>query len=137
MTKRYIWYPSRRYVELISTRLVPVLFQHYDPGSPNFQYLGAQGIGALESALAQPQQTFDGRYLYRSIFEKAAALIWSITKNHPFVDGNKRVTLVTGFSFLAVNNNVGVFQHLFLHRTKCLGRLSTNRFAYSRYSAKT
>lgn len=104
MTKGYIWYPSRRYVELISTQLVPVLFPHYDAGSPNFQYLGAEGIGALESALAQPRQTFDGRYLYKSIFDKAAALIWSITKNHPFVDGNKRVALVTSFSFLAVNN---------------------------------
>jgi len=45
----------------------------------------------LESALAQPRQTFSGIDLYPTLVEKAAALGFSLIKNHPFVDGNKRV----------------------------------------------
>jgi death-on-curing protein len=45
----------------------------------------------LESALGQPQQTFGGDDLYPSLVAKAAALGFSLIKNHPFVDGNKRV----------------------------------------------
>ena len=57
----------------------------------------------LESALAQPQQTFLGRYLYRTIFDKAAILLCSIIKNHPFIDGNKRTGIATTAVFLAFN----------------------------------
>jgi death-on-curing family protein len=55
---------------------------------------GAQGIrdrGALESSVAQPFQTFGGQELYASVPEKAAALGYFLVRNHPFVDGNKRV----------------------------------------------
>jgi len=55
---------------------------------------GAEGIrdpGALESAVAQPFQTFGGEDLYPSLVAKAAALGFSIIRNHAFVDGNKRV----------------------------------------------
>ena len=45
----------------------------------------------LESALAQPKQTFGGSDLYPSLVEKAAALCFSIVNNHPIVDGNERV----------------------------------------------
>lgn len=54
-------------------------------GSP-----GLRDFGALESAVAQPRMTFGGD-LYPSLLEKAAALCFSLVKNHPFVDGNKRV----------------------------------------------
>jgi len=47
--------------------------------------------GLLRSALARPHASFDGRDLYPSLFEKAAALLESLVRNHPFVDGNKRV----------------------------------------------
>jgi death on curing protein len=47
--------------------------------------------GALESAVAQPQMTFGGAYLYPTLVEKAAALAYSLAMNHPFVDGNKRI----------------------------------------------
>ena len=43
---------------------------------------------------------------YPSLAEKAATLIWGITKNHPFNNGNKRAALTTGFSFLFVNRYV-------------------------------
>lgn len=48
-------------------------------------------LRALESAVAQPRATFDGNDLYPSIEEKAAALGFSLIRNHPFTDGNKRV----------------------------------------------
>ena len=60
---------------------------------------GSHGIRdntALESALARPFQTFDGKDLYSSDLEKAASLIESILINHPFIDGNKR----TGYTLL-------------------------------------
>lgn len=55
---------------------------------------GMQGLlneGALESAVAQPQMTFDGIDLYPTITEKASALGYSLINNHPFQDGNKRI----------------------------------------------
>ena len=56
--------------------------------------LGIRDQGALESALARPFGTFDQINLYPSPEEKAAALIESIVKNHPFIDGNKRIGYV-------------------------------------------
>jgi death on curing protein len=52
---------------------------------------GIRDRGALESAVAQPFQTFAGRELYPSVVRKAAALGFFLISNHPFVDGNKRV----------------------------------------------
>ena len=51
---------------------------------------GIRDLGALESAIAQPKATFDGKDLYSSLPEKAAVLCFSIVQGHPFVDGNKR-----------------------------------------------
>ena len=48
-------------------------------------------LRALESAVAQPRATFDGNDLYPTIEEKAVALAFSLIRNHPFTDGNKRV----------------------------------------------
>jgi death-on-curing protein len=53
---------------------------------------GIRDLGALESAVAQPKATFGQRDLYRSLAEKAAALCFSLAQNHPFMDGNKRVS---------------------------------------------
>lgn len=48
----------------------------------------------LKSAIARPYQTFDGKDLYASSAEKAAAIMESIVVNHPFMDGNKRTGYV-------------------------------------------
>ncbi len=53
--------------------------------------LGIRDMWALESALAQPIMTFGGKELYPTLYEKAAALGYSLAMNHPFLDGNKRV----------------------------------------------
>lgn len=62
-----------------------------------------QNVNGLESALAQPQQTFDGSDLYPSIEEKAAALLYSLCQNHPFTDGNKRCAFIATRTFLRLN----------------------------------
>ena len=72
--------------------------------------LGIRDIQLLESALQRPFQTFDGKALYETPLEKAAALTESLLRNHPFIDGNKRVAYAvlrlflksTGYSILAV-----------------------------------
>jgi death-on-curing protein len=51
---------------------------------------GLRDEGLLESALAQPFQTFGGAELYPTFAEKAARYAYGIARNHPFLDGNKR-----------------------------------------------
>jgi death-on-curing protein len=64
---------------------------------------GVRDLGALQSALAQPRMTFGGQELYPSIVDKAAALAFSIIRNHPFVDGNKRAGHAAMEVFLILN----------------------------------
>lgn len=64
---------------------------------------GVRDLGLIESAIARPQATFDGKHLYASIFDKAAALLQSLLKNHPFIDGNKRTALTASGLFLKRN----------------------------------
>lgn len=64
---------------------------------------GIRDIGLVESAVGRPQATFDGIDLYKNIFDKAAALLQSLLKNHPFVDGNKRTALTSSGIFLKMN----------------------------------
>jgi death on curing protein len=70
------------------------------------RYGGAPGLrdaGLLDSALAQPKITVAGKYAHKSMFDKAAAYGFHICKNHPFVDGNKRVAFVLMDMFLQKN----------------------------------
>jgi death-on-curing protein len=64
---------------------------------------GLRDRGLIESAVAQPQMTFDGQELYPTIEEKAAAIAFSLASNHGFVDGNKRVAHVAMAVFLDIN----------------------------------
>src|SRR5450759_5016708 len=64
---------------------------------------GLRDMGALESAMAQPRMTFGGNDLYPSLVEKAAALCFSLVKNHSFVDGNKRVGHAAMETFFVLN----------------------------------
>ena len=64
---------------------------------------GLRDLGALQSALAQPRMTFGGEDLYPTIIEKAAALGFSLVKNHPFLDGNKRIGHAAMETFLVLN----------------------------------
>lgn len=62
-------------------------------------------LGALESALAQPRAMFDDVELYPTLVEKAAALGFSLIRNHPFVDGNKRIGHAALEVFLVLNGH--------------------------------
>ena len=64
---------------------------------------GIRDLGMLESALAQPRATFGGTDLHPTLVQKAAALGFSLTLNHPFVDGNKRVAHAAMEVFLLLN----------------------------------
>ncbi|MFC1824533.1 type II toxin-antitoxin system death-on-curing family toxin [Thermodesulfobacteriota bacterium] len=69
-------------------------------------YGGARGIReirALESAINQPRITFNQTDLYPDIVEKAAALCFFLVKNHPFIDGNKRIGHAAMEAFLILN----------------------------------
>jgi death-on-curing protein len=61
---------------------------------------GIRDINLLESAIARPYQSFGGTEFYPTPCEKAAAIIESIVKNHPFIDGNKRTGFLAGFALL-------------------------------------
>ncbi len=65
--------------------------------------LGIRDLGILESAVAQPKMTFAGEDLYPTIIEKASALGFSLIKNHPFLDGNKRTGHAAMETFLVLN----------------------------------
>ena len=61
------------------------------------RYGGASGLrdrGLLESAVAQPQSSFAGQFAHEGLYEMAAAYLFHICRNHPFVDGNKRAGLL-------------------------------------------
>lgn len=64
---------------------------------------GVRDEGLLDSALAQPMATFEGRYLHADVHEMAAAYAFHLIRNHPFVDGNKRIGAVAMGTFLAIN----------------------------------
>lgn len=60
--------------------------------------------GLLESAVAMPQAQFSGQYLHSGITAMAAAYLFHLCKNHPFVDGNKRTALATAATFIDLND---------------------------------
>jgi death-on-curing protein len=66
---------------------------------------GVRDAGAVESAVAQPQMTFGGEDLYPTLAEKAAALGFSLIKNHAFADANKRVGHAAMESLLVLNGH--------------------------------
>jgi death-on-curing protein len=62
---------------------------------------GTQGVrdrGALEAALARPQIGY-----YKDVIEQGAALLESLSQNHPFIDGNKRTAIAVTAAFLRIN----------------------------------
>ncbi len=81
-------YPGRHDVLIVHEKLIE-------------RFGGSHGLrdsGALESALARPQSGY-----YRDLIEEAAALWESLSQNHPFIDGNKRVAVTVTAAFLRVN----------------------------------
>lgn len=80
-----------------------VLFLHEEQLA---RYGGAGGVrdlGLLESAVATPQATFDGKLVHSDPFAIAAAYAFHIAQNQPFIDGNKRTGLAAALVFLVLN----------------------------------
>ena len=70
------------------------------------RYGGSRGVrdwGLLRSAVAMPAATFGGQLLHTDLCEMAAAYLFHIVQNHPFIDGNKRVGAVAADVFLMLN----------------------------------
>ncbi len=64
---------------------------------------GLRDMGLLESAVLSCLQTFNEEELYPTVIEKAAHLAFGLCKNHPFVDGNKRIAILSMLTTLTVN----------------------------------
>ncbi len=86
------------YLEYRQTLLIYRRIIEETGGSP-----GLRDEGLLLAALARPKASFGGEDLYATLFEKAAALAESIARNHPFVDGNKRMALACMRTMLKLN----------------------------------
>jgi len=91
-------------VEPVFLSLHEILAIHRDQIA---RYGGSEGVrdwALLQSAVAMPAAAFGGRFLHTDLCEMAAAYLFHLVENHPFVDGNKRVGAVAADVFLALNN---------------------------------
>jgi death-on-curing protein len=64
---------------------------------------GVRDMGLLESALSMPRAGSGGIYFHADVHEMAAAYLFHIVKNHPFIDGNKRTGAMSAYVFLRLN----------------------------------
>lgn len=65
--------------------------------------LGIRDMGLLDSAVHAPAAKFSGTYLHQDLAEMAAAYLFHIVMNHPFLDGNKRTGSLAAYVFLQIN----------------------------------
>jgi death-on-curing protein len=65
---------------------------------------GLRDLSLLSAALAMPEAWFGGMYLHPSRAEMAAAYLFHIAQNHPFLDGNERAALASALAFLWLND---------------------------------
>ena len=65
---------------------------------------GVRDVGLLQSAVSVPAATFGDRFLHASLQEMAAAYLFHLVRDHPFLDGNKRVGLMALLAFLGLNS---------------------------------
>ena len=96
---------TKRFVESYHARLIDL-------------FGGAHGVrddALLESALAQPEATFDGNRLHEDEWNAAAAYGYHLCRNHPFIDGNKRMAAVAMGTFLAINGQHSSFDEVELY----------------------
>jgi death-on-curing protein len=99
------------------------------------RYGGSFGIrdeGLLESAVAMPQAGFGEQYIHSDVLEMAAAYLFHIVRNQPFVDGNKRTGAMAAFSFLKLNQqtlNAGELKFERLVRAAAEGKLGKEKIA--------
>ena len=98
--------PSRAWpgsVDPIFLTLAEVLDIHQDQVARYGGVPGVRDMSLLDSALAQPQAGAGNAYVHPDLFSMAAAYLFHIIRNHPFVDGNKRTAVVAALLFLDLN----------------------------------
>ena len=87
-------------VERIAFKVAQERFEYNEP-IPEFK---TRFPNILESCLAAPLQTFGGKNLYPTFYDKTAILFYLMIKNHPFQNGNKRIAITTLMYALYKNN---------------------------------
>jgi death on curing protein len=87
-------------VEQITFKMAQELLSFNEP-IPDFS---TRSPNILESCLAAPFQTFEGKFLYPGFLTRAGMLFYLMIKNHPFENGNKRIAITTLLTFLFANN---------------------------------
>ena len=80
-----------------------VLLIHADTIENDGGSHGLRDHGLLDAAVAMPRQRFGGAFLHEDIAAMAAAYLFHIAQNHPFVDGNKRAAVMAALVFLQFN----------------------------------
>ena len=80
-----------------------VLLIHSDTIENDGGSHGVRDHGLLDAAVAMPRQQFGGNFLHEDIAAMAAAYLFHIAQNHPFVDGNKRAAVMAALVFLQIN----------------------------------
>jgi len=93
MTKNSIVRPSIETIITIHEELINKI------GGAN----GIRDINLLDMSVNSPFQTFDSTDLYPTLVDKAAHLVFSLIKNHPFLDGNKRLGVTAMLIFIKSN----------------------------------
>ncbi|TKB91284.1 MAG: type II toxin-antitoxin system death-on-curing family toxin [Nitrospira sp.] len=90
--------------DIIFLSVDDVLLLHSDTIDIDGGSHGVRDHGLLDAAVAMPRQQFGGAYLHEDLAAMAAAYVFHIAQNHPFVDGNKRVAVLSGLAFLSAND---------------------------------
>jgi death-on-curing protein len=97
-----IFYLDRELMEKMCHRLAREVFDTSEDPIAEFH---EHELYLLDSALQSPRQTFDQKDLYPTLTEKATILYYSLNKNHPFKNGNKRISTASLLVFLAMNGH--------------------------------
>ncbi len=90
-------------MEPVFLSLAEVLEIHQDQIARYGGENGIRDLNLLKSALGMPSVTYSGTFLQTDVYEMAAAYLFHLVRNHPFLDGNKRVGAVTALIFLDLN----------------------------------
>ena len=91
-------------MSIVYLTIEQVVFLHDEIVKKTGGSLGIRDWNLLHSAIFRPQSSFAGKDLYPNIFKEAGALWQSLTKNHGFIDGNKRTSSSATLMFLEINN---------------------------------
>lgn len=89
--------------DIIFLSVGDVLLLHTDTIDADGGSHGVRDHGLLDAAVAMPRQQFGGVYLHEDLAAMAAAYLFHLAQNHPFIDGNKRAGVMSALAFLSAN----------------------------------